>query len=46
MAPVLAITSLVAKALLYGPFDPAGKFFKFFVTEPNRILIFHRGGPR
>jgi hypothetical protein len=28
------------------PFDPVGEFFKPFVTGPNRILIFHRGGPR
>src|SRR5258708_4055198 len=39
MAPVLAITSLVARTLLYRPFDPVGEFFKPFVTGPNRILI-------
>jgi hypothetical protein len=39
MAPVLAITSLVAGTLLYRSFDPVGEFLKLFVTGPNRILI-------
>jgi len=39
MAPVLAITSLVARTSLYRPFDPVGEFLKPFITGPNRILI-------
>jgi hypothetical protein len=39
MAPVLAITSLVARTWMYGSFDPVGEFLKPFVTGPNRILI-------
>jgi hypothetical protein len=39
MAPVLAITSLVARTWMYGPFDPVGEISKPFVTGPNRISI-------
>ena len=36
MAPVLAITGLVAKAVDDRLFDPVGEIFKPFVTGPNR----------
>ncbi len=39
MAPVLAITRLVARTWLSRSFDPVGEFLKPFVTGPNRILI-------
>jgi hypothetical protein len=39
MAPVLAITSVVARISYLRFFDPVGEFFKPFVTGPSRILI-------
>src|SRR5215470_7626635 len=40
MAPVLAITGLVARTLMYRSFDPVGEIPKPFVTGPNRVSIF------
>src|SRR5215467_4420205 len=39
MAPVLAITGMVARTLMYRSFDPVGEILKPFVTGPNRISI-------
>jgi hypothetical protein len=39
MAPVLAITCLVARTECSQSFDPVGEFLKPFVTGPNRIPI-------
>ena len=39
MAPVLAITCLVARTWMKRPFDPVGEFLKPFVTGPSRIPI-------
>jgi hypothetical protein len=39
MAPVLAITGMVARTALLRPFDPVGEIHKPFVTGPNRIPI-------
>jgi hypothetical protein len=39
MAPVLAITCLVARTGCSRSVDPVGEFLKPFVTGPNRILI-------
>ena len=39
MAPVLAITSLVARTSGLRFFDPVGEFLKPFVTGPNRNPI-------
>src|SRR5713226_1456034 len=39
MAPVLAITGMVARTSMLEPFDPVGEISKPFVTGPNRIPI-------
>jgi hypothetical protein len=39
MAPVLAITGIVARTSLLRPLDPVGEIYKPFVTGPNRIPI-------
>ena len=39
MAPVLAITGMVARTSMLEPFDRVGEISKPFVTGPNRIPI-------
>jgi hypothetical protein len=39
MAPVLAITGMVARTSLEQPLDPVGEIYKPFVTGPNPIPI-------
>ena len=44
MAPVLAITGMVAKTVKRWSSDPVGEIFQPIVTGPDRILIFHTTG--